>query len=143
MDISTCDQALFFPRESEKRRTGKGKNLFVRIFILSSSTAAINSVMFLTVLEVRDVIIQPIITGLEDPFVNNDITFNQKKVQISELRVDEFVSKCISRPFFPLPPPPLPQRKRKEGLPDRKLDQTCHKPSKTCIIWSRDSYSKH
>lgn len=89
MDTSTCDQALFFPRESEKRRTGKGKNLFVRIFILSSSTAAINSVMFLTVLEVWDVIIQPNRTGFEDPFVNNDITFNQKKVQISELRVDE------------------------------------------------------
>ena len=42
----------FFRRGSEKRRTGKGKNLFVRIFILSSSTAAINSIMFLTVLEV-------------------------------------------------------------------------------------------
>ena len=89
MDTSTCDQALFFPRETEKRRTGKGKNLFVRIFTLSSSAAAINSVMFLTVLEVWDVIIQPNRTGLEDPFANNDITFNQEKVQISELRVDE------------------------------------------------------
>lgn len=45
--------------------------------------------MFLTVLEVWHVIIQPTRTGLEDPFVNNDITFNQKKVQISELRVDD------------------------------------------------------